>query len=223
MISLYVMKNINNYHELLDFIDFRIQDKVKRHKTLIHKKAITSAELLLNYAFYQLFKNEISYPIKTSLDKSGKPLYLGKNIHFNKSHTSDYSLVVISNQEVGCDIEKIIEKHQLVKKVLDEIEYEFYLSKAEEEQKILFTKYWTAKESYIKLFGKGISPSIKQYHYQYLDVDNNQSKGKINSTKIFQSWIEDHIVACAYNDETDLNVKVATIEEINRFIDLVYS
>ena len=217
------MKNLNNYQEFENFIDSRIKDKVKKHKTLIHKKAITSAELLLNYAFYQKFKNEISYPIKTILNKSGKPLYLGKNIHFNKSHSSNYSLVAISDQEVGCDIEKTRDKNPLVKQVLNEIEYEFYLLEAEAEQKILFAKYWTAKESYIKLFGKGISPSIKQYHYQYLDVDNNQSKGKINSTKIFQSWIEDHIVACAYNDETDLNVKVVTIEEINQFMDLIYS
>ena len=85
----------------------------------------------------------------------GKPYLKRNEIYFNISHAKPYTVLVISNKEIGVDIEKITMKDKVMKKVC-----------TEEEKKLIktaddFTVIWVKKESYVKYIGVGLSYGLK--------------------------------------------------------------
>ena len=92
--------------------------------------------------------------------KNGKPFFADfSNIHFNASHSGDVCICTFSENNTGCDVERLSENKQL-----RQIAGRFF---SEEEQKLLaehsqnftesFFRLWTLKESYLKFTGDGLS------------------------------------------------------------------
>ena len=81
------------------------------------------------------------------------------NLFFNISHAGDYVVGVLSDCEVGCDIEKNdnaplkIAEHYFYSSELD------YIKTANDKNKAFFT-LWTLKESYMKMTGRGMSLAL---------------------------------------------------------------
>ena len=92
---------------------------------------------------------------------NGKPFFRDlPDIHFNLSHCRKGVACIVSDKEVGIDIEEIGRgNRQLAEYVLnaDEIAE----MDAAEDSEIVFTKYWTMKESYLKLTGEGLTNDLK--------------------------------------------------------------
>ena len=84
------------------------------------------------------------------------------NLFFNISHAGDYVVGVLSDCEVGCDIEKNdnapleIAEHYFYSSELD------YIKNADDKNKAFFT-LWTLKESYMKMTGKGMSLALDAF------------------------------------------------------------
>ena len=112
--------------------------------------------------------------------------------YFNISHTDNYLLLGIADEEIGVDMQKITFKKN-VEKLFSE-EEQNHLKTAKEK---IFTRYWVLKESYAKYLGVGISKKILQetikkkdvYFYKYEDLNgymiavclkNKHPKEKIN-------------------------------------------
>lgn len=105
---------------------------------------------------------------KIYYNKYGKP-YI-KGIYFNISHTNNLSACVISDNEVGIDIEQITYNEKVARKILTKNELDnLYLCSNKAE---MFTIYWTMKESYVKLLGIGLEYGLK-------NVDTEKLKNKI--------------------------------------------
>ena len=89
-----------------------------------------------------------------------KPVVDG--LFFNVSHAGDYVVGVLSDCEVGCDIEKNANAP------LEVAEHYFYHSElayikaAKNKDKAFFT-LWTLKESYMKMTGRGMSLPLDSF------------------------------------------------------------
>ena len=83
-------------------------------------------------------------------------------LFFNVSHAGDYVVGVLSDCEVGCDIEKNANAP------LEVAEHYFYHSElayikaAKNKDKAFFT-LWTLKESYMKMTGRGMSLPLDSF------------------------------------------------------------
>jgi 4'-phosphopantetheinyl transferase len=92
--------------------------------------------------------------------KKGKP-YLNNGLFFNISHSGDYVILGIAEEEIGVDIEQIrSHKKSLAEQCFTEIERE-WLDKQESEE--AFFILWTAKESIMKGSGLGFSLPPKSF------------------------------------------------------------
>lgn len=96
----------------------------------------------------------------------GKPYFTDcPDMYFNLSHSGDYVVCVISDEEVGVDIQKWKEpvKESLIKRVLHEKEQGFFFD------------IWAAKEAYSKCTGQGLLKDMRQLKCDF-------ANGKIEDT-----------------------------------------
>lgn len=121
---------------------------------------------------YVLKENNISnYEIY--YNKYGKP-YLNKGLYFNISHTKNIVVCVLSDKEIGIDIEYLRYSDSIVKKCFNQKEKE--IIKNSNNKKEIFTIIWTIKESYVKLLGIGLE-------YGLINVDTLKLKKYIDVKK----------------------------------------
>jgi len=93
-----------------------------------------------------------------SFGSHGKP-YLAnhKDIFFNLSHAGERAMCVLSDVEVGCDVEKVRKgKTAIAERFFHKDELRMLASLPNEDEKDeLFFRFWTLKESLIKASGDG--------------------------------------------------------------------
>jgi len=128
--------------------------KTDRYQLRQDKNLSLAAEYLLLRAAREMGieQFEIAY------SDHGKPYFLGAPYQFSLSHSHERVLCAIGKQAVGCDVEYIRDIDiTIAKRMFTEDEYKILAqAKNEEEQKMLFFRLWTLKESYAKMMGEGI-------------------------------------------------------------------
>ncbi|MDO4757574.1 MAG: 4'-phosphopantetheinyl transferase superfamily protein [Parabacteroides sp.] len=95
----------------------------------------------------------------------GKPYVHGKSaIYYNISHSGDYIVCALSNREVGVDIQQMgKEKPLLAERFFHPNEVLKLNQTSPEDRRALFFRYWSAKESYLKYTGTGLSGSLSGF------------------------------------------------------------
>jgi len=92
--------------------------------------------------------------------KNGKPYFKEyPNIHFNISHCKTGIACVVNNTPVGIDIEQINFDKVVAENILSQKELQIVQNSEFSDKE--FIKYWTMKESYLKLIGIGITDDMK--------------------------------------------------------------
>ncbi len=89
-------------------------------------------------------------------------------IRFNLSHSGTMVMAAFSDHEIGCDIERIGKGNQKVVKRFFHPEEQAYLEQAaltvrEEDWKREFCRYWTLKESVMKVTGEGVRLLLDEF------------------------------------------------------------
>lgn len=133
----------------------------------------------------------------------GKPMRKDRKACFNLSHSGKYILCVVSDSEVGCDIEKIREvKWKIAKKFFSEKEYSFLektRSKEELEENVfinismakeLFTRFWVLRESYVKKTGEGLGTSLEGLDFSELCILKGEERGKKGEEFLKENFFE---------------------------------
>jgi len=145
------------------------------------------AGVLLKHA---LEKEGLSYEtLKFNKTVEGKPfLESNPNLHFSISHAGEYVVCAISDKPVGVDIEsidrdvflpgKLQRLDAMAQKCLSENEMKKFIQSNEVEKKELFIKYWTRKEAYSKVIGKGIGMD-----FSTIDTETDSMRYKSNWIK----------------------------------------
>lgn len=113
------------------------------------EKNISSKDLLDKVLKENNIQDEIIY------NDYGKPYLKNNEIYFNISSSYEYTALVISDKEVGVDIEKINYKKRIINRICTEEEAKTIKTKDD------FTIIWVKKESYVKYLGVGISYGLK--------------------------------------------------------------
>lgn len=125
----------------------------RRKKILAHKteKGMTQsfgAGLLLE----KMLKTQGIFRHDFTVSDSGKP-YLADGVFFNISHSGGMVMCVLSEREIGCDVEQIREiRAGAMRGAFSPSERQYIGSSPER-----FYALWTVKESYIKFMGGTIS------------------------------------------------------------------
>ena len=142
--------------KLLELVDSKRKNKVVRYRMPDDRKRSLGAGILIKKILNEngLSENSLKY------SENEKPF--ADNLFFNISHSSDYVVGVVSDCDVGCDIERISAAP------LEVAERYFcpgelaYIKAAENKDKAFFT-LWTLKESYMKMTGQGMSLPLDSF------------------------------------------------------------
>lgn len=121
------------------------EEELNKAKSYIHK------EDQLRSIGGTLLINAFTSPGQILHTKEGKPCKQS-GLKFNISHSGDYVIISLAKQEVGVDIQKIINANEkIINHCLTNSEKE-RLNKNED-----FTRFWVLKESFVKCLGTGFS------------------------------------------------------------------
>lgn len=143
------------------------QKKIDKFMREIDKIRALLAEILLRYILQKhltIHHNQINF----YYNEYGKPSLIGmENLYFNISHSGKWILCGVGNANIGLDVEVFKDNNlDIAKKFYTEEEYRTILIQPKDEQRKLFYRYWTLKESYIKAKGKGLNIPLDSFSFQ---------------------------------------------------------
>ena len=158
----------------------------------VGKLQVIANTYLLNKCLNEvgLFEKNMEYEI----GKFGKPRFTNiSGIHFNLSHSKNMALAVISDENVGCDIQFIDKVDMnLIDKVLSNEEKEYLLNKddyAYNDCKLSidekFYRLWVMKEAILKKEGIGLNTNLKSIHSDKVYFE----KRKINTNNDTEEYV----------------------------------
>ena len=153
-----LLKEHPEYKEQIKLLPTRWEkvNKIKKEEDRLRSLA---AGMLLSYG---LKKNGIDLEnCQLITGIHGKPQVTGcEGLHFNLSHTGNYAVAVFSDAPVGIDIEhRRTLKQSLLDKCCTQEEQAWIQNQPDED--MAFVRLWTAKESYVKWSGEGLTFSLK--------------------------------------------------------------
>ncbi|MEO1030278.1 MAG: 4'-phosphopantetheinyl transferase superfamily protein [Bacteroidota bacterium] len=189
-----IWKIEESYEELIAPLDLKPQslERVQGMKSELHRRGFLSVRHLLRAFGYT--DQELFY------DDYGKP-HLKDGNSISITHSFTFSGVIISDKEVGIDIEKQRDKIAIIAKKFVDYEFNYLNSKAENYIRKL-TVIWGIKESLYKLFATPgmlfrehflVIPFMLQDGETIAWIDYNDKKYRYNT-----AFLEFDGFTCAY-------------------------
>jgi len=119
-------------------------------------------DLLLNHVLRRRTGMRLR-DIKLGKNAFGKPFLTGcPQIQYNISHSGDYVVCAVHDQEVGVDIEKVqVFDLRMAKHFFNGDEYRDTVRA--DDMNLTCYEVWTMKESYIKALGEGLSIPLQSF------------------------------------------------------------
>ncbi len=159
--------------ELLDGLPQERIEKIRRLKHTESRKQSLGAGLLLEHGLRQAAEyagegHQQAAELSSVIEYGafGKP-HLAEGAPFNLSHTGSYAIVSImlskenaapDKTAIGCDIEQVRKYDpRLARRFFTGTEYQILEGTDADRQADMFCRYWTRKESVLKLTGLGMS------------------------------------------------------------------
>jgi len=127
--------------------------------------------------------------------------------HFNISHSGDWVVHVVSEQEVGVDVEemKVIEYHALSSFFAQEDRQYLRMCLASELPEE-FYRIWTSKEAYVKYLGLGLNKNLKSFY------TTTEERAKKEAT--IQSWqLGNYILSVCTREEEMIQIDTWGLKE----------
>ncbi len=195
-----------NEEKLLAMLDEERRERVKRLKRQQDRERGICAGLLLRHGFLeQGYTKEEWEQVEVALGPYGKPALKGyANFHYSLSHSGEWVVCAVDTAPVGVDIQVMKEvKLTLAKRFYHAKEYERLIAiNYEELQKKEFYAMWAAKESYVKLTGRGIGEGIEQFVTEHTYQQMQDEAGeRLADIKIYET-IPDYIVCVCTREMT---------------------
>ncbi|MBO5352813.1 MAG: 4'-phosphopantetheinyl transferase superfamily protein [Lachnospiraceae bacterium] len=161
------MEQIDNetYLRLYQLASGERKKKADRYRDRDDSKRCIAADLLLRAAL--LDTKQIRMP-GIGYGAHGKPYVEAvEGFCYNLSHSGTWVVLGYSDNEIGIDIEQVYmtEARKRVAAISFSPEEQNYIFEAtgEEEEALRFSRVWTAKESYLKYLGTGLSRGMSSF------------------------------------------------------------
>lgn len=154
---------------LLKRLDKDRQKKVAGLKNPEERGRSIFAGLLLRHAFLEDGHDTDAWQqIRIEKGFYGKPCIKGyEDFHYSLSHSGEWIICAVDSSPVGADIQEMKDwKPRLAKRFYHESEYSRLLIRGgpdTDKTTREFYSMWTAKESVVKLTGRGIGAGIDRY------------------------------------------------------------
>lgn len=121
----------------------------------------------------------------------GKPGLKGKDICFSLAHSGNYGVCAVYGKEVGVDIERIREvPPKMIAAVCTEAEQQALSALDDKKRTDSFYRIWTAKESFLKYMGTGLSWPLKALETDLAEPMTMRCRGE-QIPLTFESWEQD--------------------------------
>ena len=179
----------------LGMVSEKRRKKVLSYKTREDQKRSLAAGLLLEHIIGEKgYSGE-----QVEAGENGK-LYLPgvDDFFFSISHSGAYAACVISDVPVGVDIQQKRETTaNIAKRFFKYEEAEEIAKQPKEKQADLFFRYWTGKESYLKLKGQGILGGLDSF---LVDLEEKRIIDPYNHQDIYLKeyrCLEDYSISVA--------------------------
>ena len=163
------------------------------------------SEVLLAYAL------SLPLPCEYQTDQNDKP-YISGQKHFNISHSGDFVVCAVCDDEVGVDVEKIERMSpRLMHRFLSDVEICALNALNEDDIPCYLCEKWVRKESYLKLTGSGlrVSPTT-------LCFEGNALKGQKNIFSRAFELSSNELLAVCTKKEKKINLIGVSANELKR-------
>ncbi len=133
-------------------------------KEKVHRSKLLGESLVRSVLFREKGLMPEEYCI--ALGEHGKPYLagMGEPFYFNISHSGDYVVCAVSDQEIGIDIERIGRaRMEVARRFFHPEEIRVLQALPEGQQTDAFFSYWSVKESFLKYTGTGLSASLSGF------------------------------------------------------------
>ena len=154
------------------------REKINKLGLLKNKYLSLGVEILIKKACEDFGIDYLNEDI--IFNEHGKPSFKSSKYFFNTAHSGKYAFCVISDVEIGCDIEEIKEyKERVAERFFSEKERNYIEVSPNKEE--MFYRLWTLKESYTKCLGTGLSIPLNSF-----ELDNSGNNIIIKDKKDYQ-------------------------------------
>ena len=179
---------------LLENVNDTQKEKALRFKNEVDQVRSLASSFLMN----KLSKEPLQF------NDTGKPFYQNGPF-FNVSHSGQYIVMVVSNEEIGVDIEENKEKDMSsLIRIFNEAEAKMIKEHAD------FYYLWCAKESLIKCIGSSIN-KIKEVPA----LPFNGAKSFKGHDYYCKTFIEDkHIISITRMSDEPFDVKIEKVNQL---------
>lgn len=143
------------------------------------------------------------------------------NHHFNISHSGSWVVAAFSEKPVGIDIEKIKKANFEVAERFFSDEEVAFLDELDQNQKDeWFFRFWTAKESYLKAIGTGLSKPLSSFVVKFTENNLHLLEGGIPVNVALSQLDFDgdyKLSVCAFEDTIDDKVEIIELADLLEF------
>ncbi len=176
--KIFVWKIEESFDDLIANIHLnsRSLDRISNMKSELHQRGFLSVRNLLKHAGYS--DDELFYT------DDGKP-HLKNGKHISISHSFTFSTIIISNSEVGIDIEKNRDKILRIAHKFVDSENSFLTEDNLIEQ---LTVIWGAKESLYKIHPDGGLLFKEHLPVEAFKLEDNKTKGWIKKDNFYENY-----------------------------------
>lgn len=178
--------SIRDVRNLLDLISDERRERIRRFRFDKDKLHSLFAEVLLRYALWE------RYGIRDFVmerNEYGKPYLVNHNeVFFSLSHSGDWVLCGLGDQNLGIDVEQIEDIEQSITYDYFAKEDIVYLNTFHETERTdAFYTIWTLKESYTKNVGEGMSIPLDSFTFMF---DYNRINIYIHGKRDDRFWFQ---------------------------------
>ena len=197
--------NEKNFDVLFSSIKVYRQEKITKLSGKSMKFLSLGVELLIKKACDDFGINYDN--VEINFNEFGKPFFKNEKYFFNTSHSGKYAICVISDKEVGIDIQEIKEykekvaKHCFSKKELQYVE----LSKDKAD---MFYRIWCLKESYSKCIGTGLGNDLNKLEVGGVDKDVYVNDDK--NYQMYENRFDNYRIAWCVNVSCNMKEKYSS-------------
>lgn len=142
--QIYIWKITESEQQLLSEVELneRNQQRLQNMKSEMHRRGFLSVRKLLQHIGYTDF--DLYY------DQTGKP-HLHDGRHISISHSHEFSAIVLSDENIGIDLEMQREKIRIIADKFTAPPEESYLDRQAEDYISKLTVIWGTKEAIFKV------------------------------------------------------------------------
>lgn len=198
------------YNQLYCNLSSDRRDKTDLLKLKKDKILSIASETLLRYAIKDYLGKDIE--LNYIYLKNNKPYLKDEKLYFNISHSKEYCIVALSDSEIGCDIEYIDDIDlNIAKRFFTKNEYNNIVNNID--SKNMFYRYWTLKESFVKVTGMGLKLPLDSFEVQInsnIDLIQNFDNNEYYFKEI--DVLKDYRISiCNMSKLDDLEIEIVKI------------